>query len=105
LLAYTVVQRRREIGVRMALGARPQQVAIAVMTEGLRLVGSGLLLGLAASWFVMRAMKALLYGVAATDPWTLGGSALVLLAVGLIASYLPAHRAAATDPMTALRYE
>lgn len=105
LLAYTVWQRRREIGVRMALGARPQQVSIAVLTEGLKLVGAGLILGLVGSSFVMRALKALLYGITATDPWALGGSVLVLLMVGLIASYLPAHRAAAIDPMTALRHE
>ena len=105
LLAYTVLQRRREIGVRMALGARPQQVSTAVLREGLRLVGSGLIVGLAGSWFVMRALKAILYGVAATDAWVLSGSALVLLVVGLIASYLPAHRAAAVDPMTVLRHE
>jgi predicted permease len=105
LLAYTVLQRRREIGVRMALGARPQQVSIAVMMEGLKLVGSGLILGLVGSSLVMRAIEALLYGVTATDPWALGGSALVLLIIGLIASYLPAHRAAAIDPMTALRHE
>jgi ABC-type antimicrobial peptide transport system permease subunit len=53
----------------------------------------------------MRALKAILYGVAATDAWVLSGSALVLLVVGLIASYLPAHRAAAVDPMTVLRHE
>jgi putative ABC transport system permease protein len=105
LLAYTVLQRRREIGVRMALGARPQQVSIAVLREGLQLVASGLIIGLAGSWFVMRALKTLLYGVAATDAWALAGSGLVLLAVGWIASYLPARRAAAIDPMVALRYE
>jgi ABC-type antimicrobial peptide transport system permease subunit len=105
LLAYTVLQRRREIGVRMALGARPQQVSTAVLREGLRLVGSGLIVGLAGSWFVMRALKAILYGVAATDAGVLSGSALVLLVVGLIASYLPAHRAAAVNPMTVLRHE
>ncbi len=105
LLAYTVSERRREIGVRMALGARPQQVSLAVLSEGLQLVGAGLILGLAGSWFAMKALKAILYGVAATDAWVLGGSTLVLLLVGLTASYLPARRAAAIDPMTALRHE
>ena len=105
LLAYTVQQRRREIGVRIALGAHPRQISTTVVSEGLRLVGFGLFLGLAGSWFVMRSLKAILYGVAATDMWALGGSALVLLLVGSFASYLPARRAAATDPMTALRYE
>ncbi len=105
LLAYTVAQRRREIGVRMALGARPSQVATAILGEGMRLVASGLLLGVAGSWVVMRALKTLLYGVTATDAWVLAGSTLVLLLVGMIASYLPAHRASTIDPVTALRYE
>ena len=83
LLAYTVAQRRREIGVRMALGARPRQVSTAVLNEGLRLVGGGLILGITTSWFVMRALKSLLFGVDATDTWVLAGSVLVLLAVGI----------------------
>ncbi len=105
LLAYTVAQRRREIGVRMALGARPGQVATAILREGMRLVASGLVLGMAGSWVVMRALKGLLYGVTATDAWVLAGAATALLLVGMVASYLPAHRASTIDPVTALRYE
>jgi putative ABC transport system permease protein len=105
LLAYTVLQRRREIGVRMALGAQPRQVSVAILREGLSLVVSGLAVGVAGAWIVMRTLKSLLYGVAATDVLVLAGSTLVLLVVGIAASYLPAHRAAGIDPMTALRYE
>jgi putative ABC transport system permease protein len=105
LLAYTVAQRRREIGVRMALGARPRQVLHTVLGEGLQLVLYGLVLGAAGSWAVMRGLTTLLYGVAPTDAWISVGSALVLLLVGAIASYIPAHRAAAIDPMVALGYE
>lgn len=105
LLAYTVAQRRREIGVRMALGAQPYQVLCAILGEGLRLVLVGLLIGATGSWAVMHGLQSLLYGVAPTDAWVLGGSALVLLLVGAAASYAPAHRAASIDPMVALRYE
>ncbi|HEX4228425.1 MAG TPA: ABC transporter permease [Bryobacteraceae bacterium] len=105
LLAYTVVQRRREIGVRMALGAQRSQVVSGVLGEGLRLVFSGLALGAAGSWAVTRGLKTLLYGVTPTDVWIFCGSALVLLLVGGIASYVPARQASTIDPMTALRYE
>lgn len=105
LLAYSVVQRRREIGVRMALGAQPGQVLRTVLAEGLRLVVCGLILGVTGSWFLMRGLKSLLYGVAPTDAWIYIGSALVLLMAGAVASYLPAQRAAAIDPMVALGYE
>lgn len=105
LLAYTVAQRRREIGVRIALGAQRRQVSNAVLGEGLRLVSCGLVLGAAGSWAVMRGLRTMLYGVTPADPWVLAGSAVVLLLVGAVASYAPARRAAATDPMVALRYE
>jgi putative ABC transport system permease protein len=105
LLAYSVVQRRSEIGVRMALGAQPRQVLRAVVAEGFRLVLCGLVFGAAGSWFVMRGLRSLLYGVAPTDIRIFIGSALVLLFVGTIASYLPAHRAAVIEPLEALGHE
>jgi predicted permease len=105
LLAYSVVQRRSEIGVRMALGAQPRQVLRAVVAEGFRLVLCGLIFGAAGSWFVMRGLRSLLYGVAPTDIRIFIGSALVLLFVGAIASYLPAHRAAVIEPLEALGHE
>jgi ABC-type antimicrobial peptide transport system permease subunit len=105
LLAYMVLQRRREIGVRMALGAAPRRLSTFVLLEGLHLVLSGVAIGAAGSWAALRSLKSLLYGVAPTDAWVLAGSALILVMVGLIACYLPAHRAASTDPFTALRHE
>jgi putative ABC transport system permease protein len=105
LLSYTVAQRRREIGVRMALGAQRGQVLSGVLGEGLRLVLSGLALGAAGSWAVTRGLKSLLFGVTPTDVWIFCGSALVLLLVGAIACYAPARQASAIDPMMALRYE
>jgi len=105
LLAYTVAQRRREIGVRMALGARPSQVLNTVLREGLYLVLGGLAIGAAASWAVMRGLASLLYSVSPSDPVVFGAAAAVLLLVGSIASCVPAYRAASIDPVTALRYE
>jgi predicted permease len=105
LLAYVVLQRRREIGVRMALGAQPAEVSAAVLREGLRLMLWGLAFGAAGSVIVLRGLRSLLYGVVATDPWILAASGLVLLVTGAIAAYLPARRAAQIDPLAALRHE
>jgi predicted permease len=105
LLAYTVVQRMREIGVRIALGAQPRQVLRATMGEGLRLVLAGLAIGSAGAWALTGAMQKLLYGVKAGDPATFAIAAALLVAVGVLACYVPARRAASIDPMVALRYE
>ena len=105
VMAYTVARRTREIGVRMALGAVQGDVVWLVMREVLMLVGSGLVLGLAASWAAGRVIGSQLYGVTANDPVTIAAAAALLLAVALLAGYLPARRATRVNPVLALRYE
>ena len=105
VLAYAVTQRTAEIGLRMALGARERDVLGAVMGQGARLVGVGIVLGLAGAWLFTRLMGSLLYGIAANDPGTFAGSVAVLLLVGLSACYFPARRAARVDPTLALRHD
>ena len=105
VVAHVVTQHTREIGIRMALGARQQDVLGLFLRHGLVLTGAGLIVGLAASGALMRVMSALLYGVSPLDPLTYGAVSAGLAAVALLASYLPAHRAAGVDPAVALRAE
>jgi len=105
VLSYTVGQRTREIGVRLALGARPADVLRTVLGGGLRLTLSGVALGGMAAGLAAGALGKLLYGVHPLDPVTFAGVPLVLVGVALLAMAAPARRAARVDPMVALRSE
>jgi len=105
VLAWTVEQRRHEIGIRMALGARRDRVVAMVLRHGLGRVAIGLAAGIAGALALSRLVAGLLFGVRATDPLAFTAAAAALLAVAALASWLPARRAARTDPMTALRSE
>jgi hypothetical protein len=102
-LSYTVGTRVRELGIRMALGARPGGVVAMVLGGGLRLTLVGLLLGTAGAWAVTRLLERFLFGVQPTDLPTFAGAALLFLATALLACWLPARRAARLDPVQALR--
>jgi predicted permease len=105
LLSYSVTLRTREIGIRTALGAQRRDVLVLVLRQGLVLVIAGVTLGAAAATCVTRLVASLLYGVRPTDPFTFALTAALLIAIGLVASSLPARRATRVDPMTALRCE
>jgi predicted permease len=105
VIAYSVARRRNEIGIRMALGARPGSVLRMMLGESLVVVALGLAVGIPAALACGRLVSSLLYGVKAYDPLTIGGAAALLLAVALAASFLPARRAALLDPCAALREE
>jgi putative ABC transport system permease protein len=105
LVAFAVTQRTREIGVRVALGARPLDVVVLVAREGVRVVAVGAASGVLAAWLLRRAVQSMLFGVSPGDAWTFCGVALVLGAVSLVAAYVPARRAARLDPVAALRAE
>jgi putative ABC transport system permease protein len=104
-MAYSVSQRTRELGIRMALGASRTDVVRLVLSQGLRLTLIGLVVGLAASFAVTRLITSLLFDVSATDVVTFVAVPLALASAALGASYLPALRATRIDPMVALRYE
>jgi putative ABC transport system permease protein len=105
VIAYLVNQGAREIGIRIALGATPAGILGLVVWRGMGLALAGVALGLGGALVLTRSMDALLFGVGPTDPATFGTIALILIAVALLASVVPARRAANVDPMISLRVE
>jgi predicted permease len=105
MVSYSVAQRTREIGIRMALGAQGVQVLRLVVSEGFRPILSGVVIGIIVSAGVSRALSATLFGLSPLDPVSFTGVSLLLIAIALLATWLPARRATEVDPMVALRYE
>jgi putative ABC transport system permease protein len=105
VISYTVSQRKREIGIRLALGAQSGDVVGMVLRQGAKLALVGVCIGVAAAFGLARLMTSLLFGVTAHDPLTFGAVAALLISIALVACYIPARRAMKVDPMVALRYE
>jgi putative ABC transport system permease protein len=105
VIAYSVAQRAREVGIRLALGAQQGQVVRQIVGEGLRLAGAGIVLGLASALALTRLLKSVLFDVSATDPLTFVAIPLTLLVVAALACWIPARRAAQVNPIVALRSE
>ena len=104
-MAYLVTRRTREIGIRMAIGARPEQVRGQILRESLTLAATAVAAGVAGAWGLTRFLGSMLYGVTVLDGVTFSAAALVLVAVAMAASLMPARKASRVDPMVALREE
>jgi putative ABC transport system permease protein len=105
MLSFSTVQRTREIGLRVAMGANTGSIMRMVIGEGMKLVVAGAVVGLATALVLSQVISALLYGISPTDPTTLGVTTAALLVVALVACYVPARRATMIDPVAALRAE
>jgi putative ABC transport system permease protein len=105
VISYSVARRTHEFGIRIALGAQRKDVLSMILSESLRLVGAGILIGSLAALGLTRILAQLLYGVGSADPVTFLAVAALLASVGLVASLIPAARATRVDPLVALRYE
>jgi putative ABC transport system permease protein len=105
VMAHLVSQRTREIGIRMALGARPAAVVAMVVTQAVKLAGAGVLLGLIAAFIVTEFMAGMLFQISPTDPWTFVGIGVLMTITAVVAAATPARRAARVDPIVALRTE
>ena len=105
VMAYNGLRRMREIGVRLALGAMPEQIRMMMLGQGLRLLGIGLVVGFAGAIAASRVIRSLLFGVNANDPVIYGVVTLVLIAAASVACWLPARRASRVNPMVTLRAE
>jgi putative ABC transport system permease protein len=105
VIGYSVGQRVREIGIRMALGAQRRDVLLMVLRQSATMLAIGVVVGLGFSFWLARAIVSLLYGVSARSPGAFMGMALLLAVVGLLASYIPARRAASVNPIVALHHE
>jgi ABC-type antimicrobial peptide transport system permease subunit len=105
VMSYSVARRTREIGLRMALGARPGVIAWMVVREVLIIAGAGIAVGIPAAWWLGRLVAAQLYGVVPTDALSIGGAVVLLAAVAIVSGLVPSVRATRTDPTRALRFQ